>query len=96
MKFDACIASARQTAGTVVITTKDAIFYGISATGSAAAAIIVVHPGITTGTAPAFYFTIAATAATNDSPMAPVVCKGGITCTNVGTLVNYVVYYADL
>ena len=96
MKFDACIASVKTSAGAVVITSRDAILYGISASGSAAAATLVVFAGTNTAGATVFFCPIPATAGYTDGPMAPVVCAGGITCTNVGTLAGYVVHYANL
>ena len=94
-KFDAC-SYASVISGTVIVCTRDALFHGLAATGSAAAASITVHPGVAVGTKEVFYFTVPATSAYGDGPYTPVVCPGGITCTSVGTFVRGTVFFSYL
>lgn len=93
MKFDACVVSVFTSNGAVVITTSDSLLYGIICSGSSNAAIINVHQGITTGGDKKFIANVPATAASVEAPPVPIVCAGGITTTNIGSVSTYAVMY---
>ena len=95
-KWDACVAAAVTSAGAVVVTTSPALFYGISASGSAVATVINVHDGVTTAGAKVFIVDAPAAVANHEGPFVPIVCNGGITTTNVGTVAAYIALYAKL
>lgn len=97
-KWDACILTAQSTAGTLVVTTKDAIICGatILAGATATAGGIVVHVGNTTGAA-AFALTHATSGdRVSDGPAIPVVCSGGMVVTCTGTAFNFTIAYVEL
>ena len=97
-KFDAAIPTAYTTASTLVVTTADAIFSGVTiiAGATATAGGVVVHASNTTG-ATVFALTHATSGDTvSDGPCIPVVCSNGIVVTATGTAFNYVVMYANL
>jgi len=96
MKWDACIASPATSAGAFIVTTKPALFYGISVSGSANNTFINVHNSPNTGGAKVFMIEAVATTVTNDSTMVPIVCGNGITATNIGTVTNYIIFYSVL
>ena len=95
-KYDACVVSAFTSAGAFVVTTCDALLYGVTGLGSAAATIVNVHQGVNTGGTKKFVASFDVTAGVNEGPSAPIVCAGGITATNVGTVATYAVLYANL
>ncbi len=96
ISFDACIASPITSAGVFIVTTKDAVLYGLCVSGSVNATVVNVHAGGNTAGAKVFMCNVAATSPSNDGPYTPVVCANGIAATNIGTLASYVVYYAEL
>lgn len=98
MKYDAAIPFTYTTASTYAVTTKDALFFGITvmAGATATAGSVVVRVANATGTP---IFALAhATSGDNvsDGPTVPVVCAGGITVVNTGTAFNSVVLYSLL
>jgi len=97
-KFDAAIPSAYTTAGTLVVTTKDALLHGITYLAGATATVgaIVAHIGGTTGT-PAFgILTTTSGGMDHGGPCTPVVCAGGIVVTCTGTAFNFSVHFTEL
>jgi hypothetical protein len=95
-KFDAAIPSAYTTAGTLAVTTKDALLHGVcivaGATATAGSVVIANSAG-------SVVFGISAVTSggiANDGPYQPVVCAGGISATCAGTAFNYIVYYSLL
>jgi len=95
-RFDAVIASPATSAGAFIVTTVDALLYGICASGSAVATFIDVHKGVNTAGGKVFALSVASVDVSNDGPYAPIVCAGGITATNIGTVASYIVYYTNL
>ena len=98
MKYDACVVTTITSAGSFLVTSKPALFYGVSCSGSTAATVINVHNSAVASGVLTKIFTIAApaAAANNDGPYYPVVCGSGISCTNIGTVTGYVVFYANI
>jgi hypothetical protein len=94
-KYDAAIASPATSAGAFVVTTRPAMFYGVCCSGSANNTFINVHNKNTAG-AKIFMMEAVATTVTHDGPFIGVICGDGIVATNIGTVTNYVVYYAEI
>ena len=86
------------TASAYAVTTKDAAFFGISAIvgATATAGRVVVYSGTNTSTPIFAMVTPTSGSVTNDGPIAPIVCAGGIRITCTGTAYNTVVLYHDL
>ena len=95
-KFDAAIPSAYTTAGTLAVTTKDAVLHGVCIIAGATATAGSVAIANSAGSVVFAISAITSGGIANDGPYQPVVCAGGISATCVGTAFNYVVYYANL
>ena len=94
-RFDAAVVSPSTSAGAFVVTTKAAVLYGVCASGSSADTVINVYNANTAGRK-TFILPVTSALPANDGPYIGVVCPDGIVATNVGTLVSYVVYYANI
>lgn len=95
-RFDAAIASAFTSAGAFVVATGPALWMGISGLGSGVATTVRVFDGTSTGGRTIAIVPFGAAGGVLDGPFAPIVCTGGITATNIGTVAGYCILYASL
>jgi hypothetical protein len=97
-KYDACVPTALTTASTLVVTTADALLYGVTlmAEATATAGSVVCRITNTTGTPVYALSTVISGGNVSDGPVFPIVCAGGIVAVCTGTAFNYVVLYAKL
>jgi hypothetical protein len=97
-KFDAAIPGAYTTASSYAVTTKDALFHGISVFSGATATVGKITVCVANATGKAIYAVTALTSGgfACDGPITPVVCAGGITCVSTGTAHNSVVLFSEL
>jgi len=97
-KFDAAIPFTYTTASAYAVCTQDALFHGISAIvgATATAGRVVVYSGVNTSVPVFALVTPTSGSVTNDGPITPIVCAGGINITCTGTAYNTVVLYTKL
>ena len=91
-----CVVSAFTSAGAFVVTTNNAALVGIVASGSAASTVVNIHKGTSTAGTKVFICPVASTAGQVYTLEFPLVCSGGITATNVGTVATYAILYTDV
>ncbi len=97
-RFDLASPTVASTAGTLVVSTRDCILYGVCAVAGATATVgaIVVHAANTTGSTVFGMTTLTSGGMVQDGPYAPVLCSSGMVVTCTGTAFNFTVYFTNL
>lgn len=93
---DYSIISAFTSAGAFVVTTRDSALISIVASGSANATAIHIFAGVNTAGTKKYILGVPAALTTEGGPYSPIICSGGITATNIGTVTTYAVLFTDV